>query len=316
LRKLPKLLSKTKVMRGYRCLKNVYQTIHNPDLEAPITKEQQALFDQGNQVGEDARKKFPGGVLVDNKPWDFFGSLKATRELIKNEKIIYEAAFEYKGCYARADVIVFSDETKRWSVYEVKSSTKVKPEHIDDVGLQSWIIANSGLPIESIFVLHLNPECVFPNLENLFVEENVTELLRERYSDIAPKLNEIFGVIRQESIPAIDLGPYCLSPGECGFKDACWKEKKIPKVSVFNLPKINDKKWKLYDEGIISLNDERLSGLSDLQQRVVDSYTSGERFIDRSVISSELKAWKYPFTFLDFETALLHMTHLPDRFIP
>ena len=82
-------------MKGYRCLKNIYLNIHFPELEAKVTPEQQALFDQGNRVGEEARKYFPGGVLVDNKAWDFFGSLKRTRELLAAKTpIIYEAAFE------------------------------------------------------------------------------------------------------------------------------------------------------------------------------------------------------------------------------
>ena len=85
MRPLPKLLSKTKIMRGYQCLKNIYLTVHHPDLEAPISPDQQAVFDQGNAVGEVARQKFPGGVLVDNKPWDFFGSLKRTRELLAQQ---------------------------------------------------------------------------------------------------------------------------------------------------------------------------------------------------------------------------------------
>ena len=144
-------------MKGYRCLKSIYLTIHHPELEAPITADQQALFDQGNAIGEEARKRFPGGVLVDNKPWDFFGSLKKTRELIAlKTEIIYEAAFEFKGCYARADIIQYSKDSQRWKVFEVKSSTKVKDEHIDDVGLQAWIIANSGLPIDKIHIVYIN----------------------------------------------------------------------------------------------------------------------------------------------------------------
>lgn len=74
-------------MRGYRCLKSIYLTIHLPELEAAITPDQQALFDQGNFVGEEARKRFPGGVLVDNKVWDFFGSLKRTREAMPSIKL-------------------------------------------------------------------------------------------------------------------------------------------------------------------------------------------------------------------------------------
>src|SRR3990167_5545735 len=138
---IPKLLSKTKLMRGYRCLKCIYLTIHRPDLEPPITPDKQALFDQGNEVGTEARNYFPGGTLVDNLPWDFTGALVKTRALVAaGTPIIYEAAFEHMGCYARADIIQFNPNTQRWSIFEVKSTTKVKPEHIHDVGLQTWIM--------------------------------------------------------------------------------------------------------------------------------------------------------------------------------
>ncbi len=290
-------------MHGYQCLKNIYQIIHNPELASPITEEQQAIFDQGNKIGEKARKSFPGGVLVDNKPWDFFGSLKKTRDLIKNEKIIYEAAFEYNGCYARADIIVFSNETKSWSIYEVKSSTKVKPEQLDDVGLQTWIIANSGLPIEATYILHLNPDCHFPNLDNLFIKENVTDSLKNIHSNIDSKLKKIFRVINSEKTPDIDIGPHCFSPWECGFRNSCWREKNIPKISIFDLPRIDDdKKWEFYKNDIIHLNDKRLSGLSELQLRMKDAFISEKRFIDKDLISNEMKTWKYPLVFLDFET--------------
>jgi len=115
--KKPVYLSKTRLMRGYRCLKNVYLNVHNPSLEATISEAQQALFDQGNAVGVEARKRFPGGVLIDNEAWDFIGSLKATSEHLSNNiEIIYEAAFEHSGCYARADIIRYSPNSKRCTV--------------------------------------------------------------------------------------------------------------------------------------------------------------------------------------------------------
>jgi Domain of unknown function(DUF2779)/Domain of unknown function DUF83 len=300
---LPKLLSKTKIMRGYRCLKNIYLTVHNPDLEAAVTPDQQALFDQGNFVGEEARKRFPGGVLIDNKPWDFFGSLKRTRELLAQKtEIIYEAAFEYNGCYARADIIQYSKDTQRWKIFEVKSSTKVKDEHIDDVGLQAWIMAKSGLPIEQISVLYINNACRFPNLQNLFVAQDLTEKLRSIYPEILPKVSEIFSVIQKDKLPSIDIGQHCTSPNDCGFKDFCWKEKNIPDVSVLDLPQLKTKKWEYYSQGILKLDDPRLSDLSPLQERVVQVFKSGARFVDASGIQGALKTWQFPLIFLDFET--------------
>lgn len=303
MRAIPKLLSKTKLMRGYRCHKCIYLTIHEPHLEAAITPETQALFDQGNLIGATAREYYPGGVLIENKPWDFTGALKKTNELLAaNTPIIYEAAFDYMGCYARADIIKYSPESKRWSIYEVKSSTKVKPEHYDDVGLQAWIMAKSGLPIESINIVHLNTECIYPDLSNLFTEVDVTEEIRSRYLEIKPAVKEIFEVIRKPKVPDIDIGPYCRQPNDCGFVEHCWQEANIPALSIFNLPQVRDKKWELYQDGIIQLDDPRLTDLNDIQARMVECFKTGERYIDEQGIKEAMSAWQFPLVFLDFET--------------
>ena len=290
-------------MKGYRCPKCIYLTIHHPELETPITPETQALFDQGNMIGTKAREYYPGGVLIDNKPWDFTGALAKTRELLANGiSTIYEAAFEYEGCYARADIIQYSPDTKRWSIFEVKSSTKVKPEHYDDIGLQAWIMAKSGLPIEQINIVHLNSNCHYPDLSNLFKEIDITNEIREKYLNIQPKINEIFSTIKQPDAPDVDIGPYCLIPTECGFIQHCWEKKEIPEVSVFNLPQINNRKWKLYYDGIKTLDDPKLTDLNELQERVVKCLKTGEQYIDKESIQIALSHWEFPLTFLDFET--------------
>lgn len=300
---IPKLLSKTKLMRGYRCAKSIYLTIHRPTLEAPITPDTQALFDQGNQVGAAARNYFPGGVLIDNVPWDFTGALSRTRELLANKtEIIYEAAFEYMGCYARADIIKYSPLTQRWQIYEVKSSTKVKPEHLDDVGLQTWIMAKSGLPIEQINIMHLNPDCRYPDLSHLFKIQDVTVEMRENYLNIQPKVREIFSIIRQPDQPDLNIGAHCLAPTECGFMQHCWREKKIPAFSVLDLPGLRDRKWELYQIGIIEIDDPLLTDLNDIQERIVNTHKTGIRFIDVDSIRTEIQQWKFPLVFLDFET--------------
>lgn len=300
---IPKLLSKTKLMRGYRCTKSLYLTIHQPGLEAPISAELQALFDQGNIVGAKAREYYPGGVLVDNKPWDFTGALSRTRELIAAcTPNIYEAAFEYMGCYARADIIQYSPETQRFRLFEVKSTTKVKPEHLDDVGLQAWIMAKSGLPIESIHIVHLNPDCRYPDLSNLFNAVDVTQEIRDRYLTVQPKIRELLMMMRDPNIPNIDIGPYCQSPNACGFVEHCFGEKKLPDISIFDLPGMRDRKWELYQEGIIALDDPRLDELNPQQARIIECYKTGERYIDKAGIAAAMANWQYPYVYLDFET--------------
>lgn len=301
MRRIPKLLSKTKLMRGYRCLKCIYLTIHQPELEPPVSPELQALFDQGNLVGETARRYLPGGTLVDCKPWEFGDALAKTRALIAaHTHTIYEAAFEYQGCYARADIIQYSPDSKRFNIYEVKSTMSVKPEHLTDVGLQTWIMAKSGLPIEKIHIMHLNRECRYPDLDNLFTKVDVTDDMRVRYPHVIGEVKEIFDVIAKNKVPDVDIGPQCHEPTPCPFTAHCWKS--MPDVSVFNLPGIRQRKWELYQDGIIALDDPRLTDLTEMQQRMVDSFKTGERYVDHTAMKTALADWQYPFVFLDFET--------------
>lgn len=300
---IPKLISKTKIMQGYQCPKSLYLSVHRKELIPKVSPELQALFDQGNAVTIEARKRFPQGVLVDLPAYDFFGSLKKTRELLgAHTPVIFEAAFEYKGCYARADVIVYNEFTQRWAIVEVKSTTKVKDEHLDDVGLQVWIMANAGLPIEKISVMHLNNLCKYPDLSNLFTEEDVTEALRGRHTGISGRLNDLFQTLRSDAEPEVDLGPHCSIPRDCQFMEYCQAERKIPAISVFSIPGLREKKWELYSKGFLNIADVPAHELSEKQQVCLKALQTGTRFTDPEKVKQELSTWKFPLQFLDFET--------------
>jgi hypothetical protein len=300
---MPKLISKTKIMQGYQCLKGIYYSVHQKSLIPPVGEELQALFDQGNLVTTEARRYFEGGILVENAAFDFVGSLQKTRELLaQHTGVIFEAAFEYKGCYARADIIQYNPLTQRWNVIEVKSTTKVKDEHLDDVGLQVWIMANAGLPIEKISVMHLNNLCKFPDLSNLFIQEDVTDRLRALHNSIPPKLNNIFQALRSDEAPAVDVGKHCTVPRDCQFMDYCWKSKAWPKPNLFDLPSMYEKKWKFFDRGQIALDEIPTEELSEKETQCLQVLKTGTRYIDKEYIKSELSKWKFPLVFLDFET--------------
>lgn len=293
-------------MRGYQCLKQIHLTVHHPELEAPIAPDTQSRFDEGHLVGEKAREHFGGGVLVDNKPWDFVGSLKRTRELLKAQTpIIYEAAFEHNGCYARADVIRYLPDLQRWQVYEVKSSTSIKDEHLQDVALQAWIMAKGGLPIAEIHLVHLNSQCKFPDLSNLFVINDVTDECRHIYPGITGRVNDIWQTIRSEHVPSTKVGPHCSQPYSCGFTQHCFSEAGIPEFSILNLPELRAKKWELLESGVREITDPQLATLtklSELQQRVIEVERTGNRYFDKVRVQAELEKWQFPLVFLDFET--------------
>ncbi len=313
---IPKLISKTKIMNGYQCHKNLYWAIHNKQLIPPVSPELQALFDQGNAVTEMARKLYPMGILVDFPAYDFIGSLHKTRDLLKEKtEIIFEAAFEYLGCYARADIIKYNPISQRWSIIEVKMTTKVKDEHLDDVGLQVWIMANAGLPIEKISIMHLNNlyrhSSLKENTKNLFIEEDVTDKLRESYRLISPRLTDIFKAIKSDTVPEVSIGKKCFVPRECQFLNHCWGQLEMPTPNVFDLPALNNKKWSeakwdLYERGHIGLTNldekDKTEILNTQQNKALEAIICNKRFVDSAKIQNELASWKWPLIFLDFET--------------
>ena len=66
------------------------------------------------------------------------------------------------------------------SIFEVKSGTKVKPRHVMDVALQTWVIESLGYRVLSVNLLHVNAqyrhekEGTYP-AQQLFKNSDVTE---------------------------------------------------------------------------------------------------------------------------------------------
>ena len=49
-------------------------------------------------------------------------------------------------------------------------------------------------------------------------------------------------MIKQDSVPDIDIGPHCSKPYDCDFKGHCWKH--IPEYSIFDISNLRkDKKF-------------------------------------------------------------------------
>jgi hypothetical protein len=298
-----KLLSKTKLIDGFRCPKALHLNVHNPKLRSPITPDDQARFDQGNEVGRIARTRFPGGHLITNPAWDFFGALRESRRIMAQATtVIFEAAFEYRSCFARPDVLRRSDDAQVWDVFEVKSSTKVKDEHLEDLAIQVWIMMGAGLKLGRLHLMHINPACRYPALEDLLISVDVTEQVLERVPAVEEKILSLQKIASAPQPPPTPIGPQCVELRDCAFKAHCWKERGVPELSPLHLSQFKENRWKLLEEGIVDLLDPRISGLTGMAERIVAAARSGERFVNAQGIREALADWKFPLVFLDFET--------------
>ena len=299
-------LSKSTFIRGLQCEKSLYLYKHQYRLKDPTPSSLQAVFDQGTNIGLLAQELFPNGA--DASPenhFKMFESVRKTQKFIsQGESIIYEATFLYNNVLAALDILVKDNDG--WKAYEVKSSTKVSETYIKDAAIQYHTITNSGVDLKDISIVHINNQYTREgelDIHQLFTIESVYDQVLEFLPRIPNEVRRLKNVIESSEIPNVDIGPHCSDPYDCDFKGTCWKH--IPDYSVFNISRLNkDKKFDLYNQGVITLDDIDLSqtDLNPNQLLQVQSEVNGTTHIDIEEIRNFTNGLIYPLSFLDFET--------------
>tara|TARA_Y100000034_G_scaffold136409_1_gene212718 strand:- start:21681 stop:23708 length:2028 start_codon:yes stop_codon:yes gene_type:complete len=128
-------LTKSKFIQGYNCKRQLYYALNpnefaNSKINDPFLE---ALAKGGYQVGELAKffNNLEGVPSYSISTLDTNAAIKETEELLKKDKVvIFEAAFLYKNCLVRADIIQKDGDDLK--LIEVKSKS-LDPEHFEDV---------------------------------------------------------------------------------------------------------------------------------------------------------------------------------------
>src|SRR3989454_6381995 len=167
-------LSKSRFTSGLQCHKKLWWEVHEPDaLELQPDKVLQDLFDQGRQVGEAARARYPGGVLIDLPHHARAARVAATHEALDaGAPAVFEATFIADDTFVAIDVL--EQQNDGYRLTEVKSSSSLKDEHIPDVAIQARVAAACGVKITAAAVLHLNKDFRNPDTGDLFARADVT----------------------------------------------------------------------------------------------------------------------------------------------
>jgi hypothetical protein len=299
------VLSKSTFLKGQQCDKHLYLYKHHYNWQDPISEGQKAVFDRGHRVGELAQSLFPGGVnLKPSSPRAYKKAIEETIAAIdEGAEVLYEAALIYNEVLIYADILVRNGN--RWKIFEVKSSTSLSETNILDVSIQYYVINNAGLDIEDISIIYVNNKYVRIGelrLDDLFITQSLLPEAIENQLWIDEEVERLKGVISQQRMPSIDIGLQCKDPYPCSFIGHCWRD--IPPNSVFDISRMHlAKKFELYDQGIIRLNDipEDLE-LPASQQLQVDAYKFGKSYIDEESIRDFLDTIDFPLYFMDFES--------------
>jgi len=298
---MSQLLSKSKYLNGLRCPKYLWLLFNEPERVPAVDAATQYRFDQGHLIGELAKRLFPGGIDIPNE--NFAANLRQTRELLEGHAPLFEAGIGTGKIYARADILnpVGKDE---WDIIEVKSSTSVKDEHIDDVSFQKFCYEKSGLVIHKSFLAYVNNGYVRNgeiDPRQLFHTEDISEQVAEASPGIQERVDSMFDIISAEQCPDTTIGNHCKVPYDCPLQHLC--RDFLPENSVFDLYRGGKKSLELFESGVFAIKDiPDYFKLTDIQQIQKECEISGEHYIDREEIRRFLETLKYPLYYLDFET--------------
>ncbi|MBH0196717.1 MAG: DUF2779 domain-containing protein [Nitrospira sp.] len=309
-------LSKSKFLAGLQCHKRVYFDVHHPDRATPPDPSTQAILDMGTEIGERARCRFPGGVLISEGYRQREAALAHTASVLADLTIpaIFEGAFLYDGVLVRVDILErvrgSDGELLGWRLIEVKSSSRVKDIHLSDLAIQRYVLQGAGLTVLSACLMHLNSQYVYRgdalDLDLLFKLQDMTELVVARGIDLPGQLVPMQQAVVQPEPPTIEPDDHCHTPYDCPYWAHCTKEK--PDRWIYHLPGSLRGLADLARQGVTTIDD--IPGgvkLSVVQRRVKDNV----EWISPK-LKEALASVRYPVHHLDFETIMPGVPCYPD----
>ena len=310
-------LTKSKITSGLQCHKKLWFDIHQP-----IKNKDKVAFRIGNLFGDHVKKNYAKdyGKFLD-LTGDYVNEIKKTEQAIKSDDInvIFEGAFEYLNTLVRTDVLI--RKKNGWELLEAKASTKLKPEHIPDIAIQSFIVRKCmkqfGHDLINIKLIHVNGGFILKkegDYKDLINDENdITEEINEE--KIPNYIKDLMHLTNKNSPnPSIEMGDQCNKPYVCDYQDRCKSLLPKPDITPFTiLPFIGkDERYGLIEfmksKGTIDLQKvpskffkDRKDYAPGYHKIIQDAHKKNKLWF-----SSDLKQicnkFTYPLYFMDFET--------------
>jgi hypothetical protein len=297
-------LTKTDYVNGLTCPKSLWLAFNAPERLPKADGSARYRMDEGRQIGEVARWRYPAGVLLPSESPR--ANDQRSRKHLDERVPLFEAGFTHPdgSCYARADVLKPAGEDE-WDVVEVKSGASIKEEYVHDVAFQLHCYTGAGLKIRRCSLLLVNTKYERSGAIDpiqFFREEDVTGAAKELARSVQPHVAGLLEIAHSNQCPEFGRGER-FHEDEYGVHsdDSVWKEH--PDSDIEDLYRGGRRALELLEAGVFKLEDIpkgfRLTWKQSLQQA---ANTSGRTHVDGKKIASFLRSLKYPLHFLDFET--------------
>lgn len=299
-------LTKSRYIAGRQCLRRLWLLVNEP-----VAYEEAAPgspMDIGQDIGRKAWLLFPGGVTVEEEPWEHAKAVARTIALMNDTDIfaIFEAAFEYDGIRIRVDVLERLDGGA-WGLREVKTSTGLKDHYVDDIALQAHVLKGVGVPVTSVELLHVNSAYVRgPDgicWEEFFARLDVRDAVAARLIELPGYLPAMRDCLSIGEPPYAEPGRQCGTPYGCEFWDRCTADKTADWIAY--LPHLSEASAsELRTRGIESISAIPSEfPLTPKQVVIRDAVASGRPYVSPD-LANLLRACGPPACYLDFEAMM------------
>jgi hypothetical protein len=299
-------LTKSKYLAGLQCDKRVWLQCRRPGLATPPDAATLALFAMGSEVGVRAHHLFPGGVLVREGAAQHARAVQRTRELLADAGVpaIFEAAFEHAGVRIRVDVLERLGGGG-FGLREVKSTTRLKDEHVDDLAVQRFVLEGSGIEVASTQLVHVDREYTRGeggiDWPRFFERVECGDEVEAALDELPDRVEAMAVIVARREPPRIEPGPHCGTPHACEFWNHCTR--RMPPDWIFYLPRLRPTRFEhLRRSGYERIGEipSRVT-LTALQTRVREVLRSGRAFVS-DALAGALRPFEGAAWFLDFET--------------
>ena len=280
---------------------------HDKSKLPPMTDNTQAVLDAGNLFESYAERLFPDGIRLGFTDYASYLALpgQTMEALLGGAKTIFQARFATEQFTCICDIISVVGD-RQLDLYEIKSSTAAKPEHIIDLAFQAHVLEGCGFAVRNVYVVHVNNTYVRNgeiNPNDFCKVADVTDKVTAKKAYTDEHILKALDTLQQTEMP--NLSPALAGNG--AIKDWLAIFKSIvtpPKGSIYELCSISaNTVEQLESIGVELIKD--IPGdfhLTTAQALQVNATKLNQQLIDEAAIRKLLSSYSYPIYFLDYET--------------
>jgi len=274
----------------------------------------QAIFDAGHDFEGYAEELFPEAAKLGFSDYNEYVSLPARTTVALNAgvKTILQGRFEAEGITCVFDVLDRVTEDT-FDLIEIKSSSKVKPEHEYDLAFQLAVLSKAGIKVRNVAVIHANSEYVREgdiDSNQLTEKTDVTGKVHALFEVTEEQIKKAFDILSQSEMP--DISPRFAN--QLNIPRVQWMSEWMdiykslnPDLDPYSIYSLSypsaEQIGKLEDLGITLLRDiPEEECLRDKQLAQVRTTRENKRILEKEKIKELLDTSQYPLYFFDYET--------------